>query len=342
MARMPSRSRAANDERSIRMTGARAIRLLRAAVGGALMGAANLVPGLSGGTMLLVSGVYPDVIEALAGLTAGRWQRAGLILLGTVAAGAALVILLLAGPVKTLVVQQRWVMYSLFVGLTLGGVPLIWRLAQPRPPSFFVAGALACLLTALLAFGDPAQSGSGQDSGLLLFVAGLAGAGAMILPGVSGGYLLLLMGQYVPVLTGIEKLRAGLSGSDWPLLVEALGVVVPVGLGVVAGVVGVSRLLRWFLARSRSATLGALAGLVVGALAGLWPFQVGVAPQVGDVVRGRPVTAQRLAEIDPGDWPVRVFAPSGAQVGAGLLLFGLGIGATVGFDRLNRRLGAAA
>lgn len=320
----------------------RSMNPVQAVVGGALMGLANLVPGLSGGTMLLVSGVYPDVIEAVAAVTTRRWQRSSLLLLGAIGASAGVVILFLAGPVKTLVVQQRWLMYSLFVGLTLGGMPLIWRLAQPRTPSFFVIGGAACLLMTLVALWPPTSVGGAQGSLLLLFLAGLVGASAMLLPGVSGGYLLLLLGQYVPILTGIEKFRTGLLGADgqpgpdWPLTVEALGVVGPVGVGVGVGVVGVSNLLRWFLQRYRAATLGALAGLVLGAVVGLWPFQEAVHPQIGEVVGGRLVTEQRLAHIQPEDWPVRVFTPGIWQIGAALLMIGVGLGATLGFDRLNR------
>ena len=315
--------------------------LVQAMVGGALMGLANLVPGVSGGTMLLVTGIYTDFIEAIADLSTFRWRMSSLVLLGAVVVAAALAIILLAGPTKTLIIEQRWVMYSLFIGLTLGSVPLIWRLAQPVSPGFFVSTGVAFLLMALLAFGNASQAGQDDSSLAWLFVAGLAGASAMILPGISGGYLLLLLGQYVPILSGIDKLKMGLLGTSeqpglyWPLVQEALFVVVPVGIGVVAGVVGVSNLVRWLLKSYRIATLGALMGLVLGAIIGLWPFQAGVAPQVGDIVKGRVVTHESLSGIDAEDWPVAHFSPSGAQLGLALLLVLAGLGATLGLDRLQ-------
>lgn len=305
------------------------------------MGLANLVPGISGGTMLLITGVYPGFIGAIAEITTLRWRWSSVVLLGTIGGAAVLAILLLAGPTKTLVITHRWVMYSLFIGLTLGSVPLLWRLAQPVSRRFFIGAGVTFLLMALLAFGTPMQTGPGDESPVLLFLAGLAGASAMVLPGVSGGYLLLLLGQYVPILRSIEKLRLGLFGAGeqaglhWPLIHEALWVVIPVGLGVVAGIVGVSNLIRWLLEHHRTATLGALMGLVLGAIVGLWPFQAGVPPQIGDRMHGQAITSETLSRIEVEDWPVRRFPPSAGQIGAALGLIVLGVGTTLGLDQFK-------
>ena len=121
----------------------------------------------------------------------------------------------------------------------------------------------------------------------MLAIAGVAGASAMILPGVSGGYLLLLLGQYVPILgVGFADEGRGL-GAGLDAVMAEMGVVIPVGVGVVLGVVVVANALKWLLARFEKATLGALLGLLFGAVVGLWPFQEGVPPEVGDVVKGR-------------------------------------------------------
>ncbi len=316
--------------------------VLRSALGGTLMGLANLVPGISGGTMLLAAGVYPGFISAIAELTTLRFRTRSLVLLGTVVATAALGILLLAGTVKELVQTQRWIMYSLFIGLTLGGVPLLWRMARPASPAL-VAGAIATFaLMALMAFGGDGARDAGERNHTLLFLSGLAASSAMILPGVSGGYLLLLLGQYEPILGTIDQLKRGLlgdaatgAGFDLALVLDAMWVVVPLGIGVVVGVVGVSNLLRWLLRRYEKATLGALLGLLLGAVVGLWPFQEGRAPVLGDVVKGLVVTEANAAEIEVDDWPVVRFEPSGGQLGASLALVAAGLAATVGIGRLG-------
>ncbi|MBM3317735.1 MAG: DUF368 domain-containing protein, partial [Candidatus Eisenbacteria bacterium] len=99
--------------------------LLRAAFGGLLSGVANLVPGISGGTMLLAAGIYPRFVRAVAAVSTLRLQAGPIALLAVVALSTGAAILLLAGPIKELVVHQRWIMYSLFIGLTLGGLPVV-------------------------------------------------------------------------------------------------------------------------------------------------------------------------------------------------------------------------
>ena len=298
----------------------------RSIFGGTLMGLANLVPGISGGTMLLAAGVYPRFIDAVANITRLKFRFHSILLLGCVVAAAGLSILLLAGTLKDLVVTQRWIMYSLFIGLTLGGLPVVWKLARPASKSLVVAAIIAFfVMVALAALQATGVVGNNGSNPVMLFVAGLAGASAMILPGVSGGYLLLLLGQYVPILAGIDDFKTALKARDMAALVEpTLSVVVPVGLGVVAGVVVVGNLLQWALRCFRKATLGALIGLLIGSTVGLWPFQAPVAPQVGDMIKGQAVTAKTIAEIEPDDWQTEFFTPGGGQVAGSLALIAIG------------------
>lgn len=318
--------------------------VLRSALGGMLMGLANLVPGISGGTMLLATGVYTGFINAIAELTTLRIRLRSLILLGVVGGSAALAIASLAGPTKELVVHQRWIMYSLFIGLTLGGVPIVWRLARPATTPLWIAAALAFVVMALMAFAEP--GGGGERSYPLLLLAGVAGASAMILPGISGGYLLLLLGQYVVILGAIDDLKTGLIDSLGALregslaaaqllgsaelapALDALHVVIPVGIGVVVGVVGVSNAVRWLLQHYSKVTLGALLGLLLGAVVGLWPFQQGVAPQAGDRIKGQMLSVENAAQVEAEDWPVSFFRPTPGQAAGCLALILAGLAAT--------------
>jgi putative membrane protein len=310
--------------------------VVRGTIGGVLMGLANLVPGISGGTMLLAAGVYPGFIGAIADLTTLKFKFRSMLLLGTIAGAAALAILLLAGTVRALVIEQRWIMYSLFIGLTLGGLPLVWRLARPASPAVFAgaAGALALMIVMQLGLGEGGSGG--EASSVFLLLSGLAGASAMILPGVSGGYLLLILGQYENILGAIDTLKRGLlGGPDIPLVLESMSVVIPVGIGVVIGIVGVSNLLRWLLEKYEKATLGALLGLLLGAVVGLWPFQQPVEPELGSSVKGQVVTSETLAEIDPKNWPLQRFDPSGEQMGISLALILGGLAVTMLIARIG-------
>ena len=333
----PDRNRA--DARS---AGSSRIVALRGVIGGTLMGLANLVPGISGGTMLLAAGVYPGFVAAIAEVTTLRFRFRSLVLLAAIVGSAALAILMLAGTVRDLVVHERWIMYSLFIGLTLGGVPLLWRMARPATPALVASGCIAFGLMCAMAFTGAASSG-GERSAPWVFFAGLAAASAMILPGVSGGYLLLLLGQYETILGTVDQLKRGLlgdaaagSGFDLALVLDAMRVVIPLGLGVVGGVVGVSNLLQWLLDRFQKATLGALLGLLLGAVVGLWPFQQAEPPRPGDIVKGRAVTAQNTASFAVEDWPLRRFEPTARQGAGAALLVGCGLLGTALIGRMGR------
>ena len=304
----------------------------RGAFGGVLMGLANLVPGISGGTMLLAAGVYTGFIEGIAEVTLLRFRMRRLVLLASIVGAAMVSILLFAGPIKDLVIHQRWIMYSLFIGLTLGGVPLIWRMAKPVETRFWSGATVGLFLMIFMAMAS--VGGSGASNYGLSFAAGTAGAAAMILPGVSGSYLLLLMGQYIPILDAVHTLKEGLSARDMAMIMESMHVVIPVGVGVVLGIVGLSNLLKWLLTKHAQLTLGFLMGLLLGSMFGLWPFEAGYEP-IGEVVKGQLITAENLAELDREDWPTKAFTPSGVQIAGSLALIGLGLGATALIAKLG-------
>lgn len=299
---------------------------LRSGVGGVLMGLANLVPGISGGTMLLASGVYPQFIGGIAEVSTLKFKKRSLIVLGIVVAAALVSILLFAGPVRNLVVEHRWVMFSLFIGLTLGGVPLVWQMVKPADAAVWKGAALGFVPMVGIAVMQMFDPDAAANEGFLwMFIAGMAGASAMILPGVSGGYLLLVMGAYVPILGGIDALKEALKARDLDALWgPAFDVVLPVGLGVVVGVLVVSNGLKVLLERYEKTTLGALLGLLVGAVAGLWPFRQGVAPEIGSMFKGREVTA----ELPAHKYPTEFFTPSVMQIAMALGLVVLGFGVT--------------
>ena len=137
----------------------------------------------------------------------------------------------------------------------------------------------------------------------MLLIAGFSGGAAMILPGVSGAYLLLILGQYRLVVDSVAALVASARGGDVAAATAALPVLLPVAIGVGLGVVGVSNLVRWLLAKHRRATLGFLLGLLFGSVIGLWPF--------------------------PG-------VPSPAQAGAGMALAAAGFAISWAISRLDR------
>ncbi len=309
----------------------------RSIFGGALMGLANLVPGISGGTMLLAAGIYPKFINAIADVTKFRFRYRSLFVLGTVVLSAVIAIFLGAGVLKNLVVSHRWIMYSIFIGLTLGGFPLVWKLVRPLQASTIVSCSLAFAgMVGIAILQAMNVVGTSNGNIVMYLVAGLAGASAMILPGLSGGYILLLLGQYVPILSAIDEFKEALKARDLSTAMDpALSVMLPVGIGVVLGVAIVGNLVQWLLNKYRKATLGVLLGLLLGSTVGLWPFQRATEPTSGQTVKGVVVTEENKDSFDPEDWPTEYFAPSATQGAGAIVLIVVGFGLTAAISRIG-------
>lgn len=244
---------------------------------GLAMGAADVVPGVSGGTMALVLGIYPRFISALSRLDLGLLRRlwtaarqgdglrpirrelvaSDVSFLAALALGIGVAVLSLARVIPSLLERYPAEMNGLFFGMILASTALPFRLMEKRGP----AQVAACTVSAVFAFwvvGLPVLQVAGGLG--YLFGSGAIAISAMLLPGISGSFLLLILGQYTRVLEAIHQRE---------LLV--LGVF---GLGVATGLLAFSRLLRWLLDRHPSTMLAALCGLMVGSLRKIWPYKV--------------------------------------------------------------------
>ena len=259
----------------------RPVGTLHAIATGFLMGAANLVPGLSGGTMVLIMGLYERFVGAVAEVTSLRLRRSTLVFLALFGVG---IVIALGGFSKVAVwavVNERMASFALFVGLTLGVVPELF--GESRPPRAGEArqvggyGWLGFALSAAMGFGlvvgvEALGVSSGGGGFVFLAVVGALAASSMILPGVSGSYVLLLFGVYETVIGSISLL------TKEPL--EAIAVLAPVGVGVAVGIGAFANLLKFLLDRASRPTHAALLGLVLGSVVGLWPFQNLVHPEL--------------------------------------------------------------
>lgn len=250
----------------------------RFGIAGILAGLASLVPGISAGTMVLAAGVYPQLVGAVADLTAlrFRWPSAGALL---ITLGAALAIIFLAaGTVRDAFSAWPTICFALFLGLTIGGAIPLWHLPEQRGGRFAAwafVGILAVAVPLLLAEPDTAEAAIGFSSPGALFAAGVMAAFAMVLPGVSGSTLLVVTGMYLPYLNAVDRFTDSLGVRPWDigLVFEAFVGCAPFFVGIGLGIAAAARLVRYLLTRFREPTLGVLFGLLLGALIGLWPFQ---------------------------------------------------------------------
>ncbi len=271
--------------------------IIRTGVGGVLMGLAMLVPGVSGGTMILVMGLYDEFIGGIADVTRLRFTRrniAFLAILGVAAGGA---IAAMAGTMSRAVTLHQSAMFSLFIGLTLGGVPLLIRMLKglTRLSIVGVAAGLAVMVVIAVTKEEPPgrQAISAAAAGGFVIepdyprdtAAGALAMSAMVLPGISGAYMLLVLNRYETILASISVAKDYLiSGGKQGDPVVFLRVVIPTGLGAVTSLVLLSNFLKWMLRRHEQPTLGVLLGLLFGSVVGIWPFDT--TSQHGDYALG--------------------------------------------------------
>jgi putative membrane protein len=249
-------------------------RLAVTAIRGFCMGAADIVPGVSGGTVALVFGIYERLIgnvgsgaKALGALV--RLDRATFrrhlgeiewLFLLPLGAGILTAVALLSSVIERLLRERPEVMAGLVLGLVLGSIVVTWRLRGDRSLAHLgLLVAVGLVTFVLLGF----QSGPVSDPALVAyFGAGAIAICAMILPGISGSFLLLMMGMYAAVLAAVH---------DRELLTLAV-----FAAGAVLGLALFSTLLNWLLERRHDELLSALIGLMLGSLRVLWPWPNGV------------------------------------------------------------------
>lgn len=332
--------------------------MLRSAIAGMLMGIANLIPGVSGGTMILAMGVYQEFIDSVADVTALRFSRRRLVFLAIVGVCAAVSILGLAGVILYLLFHYTVAMFALFIGLTLGGAPLLARSLRPIRADVVIAVVVGFAAMTGVAF---LKAGTGFPHGPLMdVVSGLVGATTMVLPGISGSYMLLIMDQYDRVVGAVRDLKEALRGADVGAMTAALKIVVPVGIGAVVGIVALSNLLKVLLHRFHRATVGALLGILLGSVIGLWPFTQSVGHKALEVrsvaelrayaarwqlpgvetIHADNTEAERDALVahitDPTVWAKRTNPPIQAgEAGLAIVMVLAGFGVTFALSRLG-------
>lgn len=250
------------------------------------MGAADIVPGVSGGTVALVLGVYERLLGALSrfdaawlsevrrGRFAAAWRRVDGAFLVALGLGIATGAKGLAWVMDYLLHYHRTATFAAFFGLIAASGWLVAKMARPVG----AASAARCvglgILAAVSALWLMSQERvGGSESLAYTFLCGAVGICAMILPGVSGAYLLLMLGKYEQITAIIKGLPAFASAHDAATLAVF-------ACGCLFGLLSFSRLLKWLLARSWSETMAVLAGFMVGSLYRVWPFQLDTTPDV--------------------------------------------------------------
>lgn len=244
---------------------------------GFLMGSADIVPGVSGGTMALIVGIYSRLIHAIKSfdftfarrLLTFRWKSAfssvhwrfmSMLLAGIF---AAILFFTKVVPLQVYMFTDPELIYGLFFGLIVGSVVILLKALDSftRWHAFFVlVGTIIGFWVVTLV---PAET---SESPFFVFVSGSIAICAMILPGISGSYILLILRKYDFILSQIGKLGTVDT-------VDGLLVLLPFGIGAIAGLGLFSRVLSWLLDHYYARTLAVLIGFLIGSLYVIWPYQ---------------------------------------------------------------------
>ena len=240
---------------------------LRLAVSGVFVGSADVVPGVSGGTMAFILGIYDELIDSIRAvvpflkrLITRRWREAFEILpwrfLLPVMLGIATAIASLARFLDWALEAHREYVLSVFFGLILASLYVVRKRVKAWGLINLAAFALATLGAYALIGLTPAET---PDDLWFVFVSGAIAICAMILPGISGAFILLLLGKY-------EFMLGSLNALDIPVIAVFL-------LGAAIGIVAFSNILRWLLDHYHDLTVAILLGFMLGALRKIWPFK---------------------------------------------------------------------
>ncbi len=289
------------------------------------MGAADIVPGVSGGTIAFISGIYDRLLGAINSVKfsvlktlksegiAAAWKSIDATFLVVLLSGMLTSIVLLSKPIKYALVNHPVLLWSFFFGLVLASIWLVGKQIKQYNATtlflFLAGGAIAFWITTL-------ETLQGSDHLGYIFMAGAIAICAMILPGVSGAFILLVLGVYQIVIGAIHD--------------RDLKLIATFGAGCVVGLLTFSRVLKWLLNNKRAQTLAVLTGFLLGSLNKIWPWK----NTFGD----SPIYTHSdgseewlMTPVLPGNFE------GDAQIGISLALFALGMLVIIVMARFEKK-----
>ena len=237
-------------------------------VKGMCMGAADVVPGVSGGTIAFITGIYDELINSIKSINAaslkmfftGKWgefwkMRNGKFLLFLLA-GIGISVFSLAKIITWLLVAYPVLVWSFFFGLVLASTWFVGKDVKERNWKTGLGFLLGAALAFYITVATPAETPSHF---LFIFLCGAIAICAMILPGISGSFILVLLGKYFFIMEAVKTLD--------------LKVIAIFGIGACVGITSFSRLLSYALSHMRNITLAVLSGFMLGSLNKVWPWK---------------------------------------------------------------------
>ena len=252
-------------------------------VKGFIMGIANVIPGVSGGTLAIILGIYEKLISAISHFFKNIKENLKFII--PIGIGMVLSILLLSKVISFCLDKYTLATILFFIGLILGGIPLLSKKVKGKVN---ISNAIIFLLTFSLVIGVALLNVEGNvsfdnmtfGSYLLLFGVGVVAAGTMIIPGISGSLVLLTLGYYNPIVDTIKNL------TDFSNLFNNMLILVPFGIGVLVGIIVIAKILEFLFKKFEIKTYFGVMGFVCASLVAIFISTEGLVFSVPQLLMG--------------------------------------------------------
>ena len=249
---------------------------------GALIGVANVIPGVSGGTMAVSLGIYNRLISSISHLF--RDFKKSIATLIPILLGCALGIVGFSYAIKYLLANQPLPTCLAFLGLILGGIPVLFKdmkegIKKSKNGRLTAVNVLAFLLLFAFAIALPLLKSSDDtfmtltatpDTMVILFFMGVIAAATMVIPGVSGSMIMMIFGYYYGIINSITGFIDGLKAGSISAMAAQLGILIPFGIGAVLGIFLISKLIEYLFERHTVSTYAAILGLILSSPFGIF------------------------------------------------------------------------
>ena len=235
---------------------------------GMVIGIANIIPGVSGGTMMVAMGIYDKLIHCITHIF--KEFKKSILFLIPIAIGMGIAVIGGSLGIEALFENFPVQTNLLFIGLIVGGLPAIWKNVKGKSIRFghILAFLAFFALVVVMAFlGE--KEGSAVDLSftlinvIKLFAVGVIAAATMVIPGVSGSMVLLLIGYYNPIVSSINDFLRALTSFDMDGILTGIGILMPFGIGVVVGVLAIAKLIEFIFNKFPLYAYWAIIGLII-------------------------------------------------------------------------------
>ncbi len=262
-------------------------------VKGMMIGIANIIPGVSGGTMALSMGIYDKLIGAVSNLF-HDWKKS-IATLFPILLGCGIGIIGFSYLIEYLLSEQTFATCMAFIGLILGGLPMLFRKLKEKQAeqgqSIGVSGVLCFVLLFALAIGM-CMLDSGEEVMktltatprvmIALFFIGIIASATMVVPGVSGSMVLMILGYYYGILDSITGFLNALKDFNIPVLIDKALVLIPFGIGVLLGIFLIAKLITFLFEKYGVQTYCAILGLILSSPIAIF-YNTGLFGQLGQL-----------------------------------------------------------